>query len=101
MFFDLRAGPDEQLFRLEANLQGYSSALLLHGIDEPGARFLVEFAWYLYSTRGWSGSNGAIRAILEHSGTADEAWEEFWRLVAEYRDAESPRFQDVDSDEDA
>jgi hypothetical protein len=84
-------GDDEnrelQLRNLQLFLFGYESALCHHRIDEPGQDFLRKFGAYLRERFDWSMSTGPIAAVLRETGSPDEAWRTFWRLVWEYRDS--------------
>lgn len=74
-----------QLRELESLLFGYGSAVELHGIDEPGRRFVQTFNGYLRERFGWSTNRGPMAAIIDNSPTPDEAWSRFWELVDEFR----------------
>jgi hypothetical protein len=76
-----------QLRNLEMFLLGYANALHQHRIDEPGKGFLEKFGAYLRERFDWSASAGPIAAVLSETGSPDEAWRTFWRLVWEYRDS--------------
>ncbi|NMO20005.1 hypothetical protein HPC49_21970 [Pyxidicoccus fallax] len=76
-----------QLRSLEHLLNGYSLALHHHGIREPVADFNREFGAFLSRTRGWSASAGPVAAIREAAKSDADAWELFWTLVDEFRDA--------------
>jgi len=75
----------EQLRNLELLLHGYSMALGCHQIREPVSDFPREFSHYLRGRFGWSTACGPAAAVRDASDTDDEAWEMFWRLVAEFR----------------
>ena len=77
----------EQLRKVETYIHGYNGALHTHGIDEPGLDFARRLGKHLERTRGWSTSCGPVDAIVTHPDSDEHAWEHFWELVAEYRDA--------------
>ena len=77
--------PRQRLRSLELILTGYSMALSMHAIREPGLKFNSEFGAFLRSRFGWSPSTGPVEAILRSAENDEEAWKAFWRLVAEFR----------------
>jgi hypothetical protein len=79
--------PDKSLADLETMVDGYSNALLAHGIEEIGSRFNVRFRDYLWTRFQWSMSIGWARAILARSRDADEAFDRFFVLLDEFHAA--------------
>jgi hypothetical protein len=83
-------GPDErgkQLESLEAMLMGYSHAVSMHGIDDPGKDFFETFIHFLQKRYGWSGELGPIGEIRYHAANDEEAWDMVWKLLREFRSA--------------
>jgi len=75
----------KQLNNLSCILYGYEVALSNHRISEPGVDFTWKFMSYLRDRFGWSTSCGPVGAIRDATSTEEEAWETFWRLLAEFR----------------
>ena len=72
---------------LEILLMGYGHALERHEIDEPGRTFLHSFGRFLRQRYYWSESGGPIAAIRAHAKDDDDAWQSWWRLIEEFREA--------------
>lgn len=79
---------DRRWAALEAMLIGYEYALTEHSLQEPGTDFLRRFGAFLRARFGWSMSCGPLFAIRQHVADDQQAFEEFWKLVAEFRKAE-------------
>ena len=80
-----------QLDNLEMLITGYSLAVRQHGLRDAGFDVYAGFGPYLEERLGWSMSQGPIRAI-RHAATHDaEAWDHFWRLLWEFREANERR----------
>jgi hypothetical protein len=76
-----------QLDNLEMLITGYSLAVRQHQLRDAGFDLYAGFSSYLEERFGWSMSQGPISAI-RHAATSDtEAWENFWRLLWDFRDA--------------
>ncbi len=77
---------DRDILNLEQYLTGYTAALHLNGIEEPGdsPRFAQFFGWLCstHGNRGWS--CGWARGLLEREGSNEEALERFFELAAEF-----------------
>jgi hypothetical protein len=76
-----------QLDRLETLIAGYSLAVTWHGLDDPGLKLYGEFAPYLEERFAWDLNRGPIRAIRNATRSDAEAWDSFWQLLWEFRDA--------------
>ena len=74
-----------QLQGLEMLLAGYRIALYNHSIKEPVEDFNRKFASYLYETKGWSASCGAVAAIREAAKSDEGAWVLYWKMVDKFR----------------
>jgi hypothetical protein len=74
-----------QLDRLEALIHGYLIAIRGHGIEDDAAAAWREFPGYLAQRFGWSMSQGPIRAIRRACADDRQAWELFWKLLADFR----------------
>jgi hypothetical protein len=81
----------KQLLSLEMLLMGYGHAVERHGVEDPGKDILRELGRYIFKQYGWSVSCGPIAAIRANVKSDDEAWELFWRLLDEFKNA--PRLQ--------
>lgn len=79
---------DRRWVALEVMVIGYEYALREHSLNEPGTDFCNRFAAFLRGRFGWSMSCGPFFAIREHVSDDQQAFEEFWKLVAEFRTAE-------------
>jgi hypothetical protein len=79
---------DRRWAALEAMVIGYEYALREHSLKEAGSDFLNRFGAFLRGRFGWSMSCGPFFAIREHVSGDQQAFEEFWKLVAEFRTAE-------------
>jgi hypothetical protein len=77
-------GPRPNLETLELLLQGYDSALHVHGIIEETPSFGSHFSSWLRLTRGWSASSGWARAIELNVPPNTTSLEHFFALAAEY-----------------
>jgi hypothetical protein len=76
-----------QLDRLEVLIEGYSLAVNWHGLEDPGLDLYNDFSPYLERRFAWNLNRGPIRAIRDAAKTDGEAWDNFWRLLWEFRDA--------------
>jgi hypothetical protein len=72
-------------------LIGYELALVEHGVEDPGKDFMRRFGAYLRARFGWSMSYGPLAAIRDHAANHRRAFEEFWKLLAEFKRAEDER----------
>jgi hypothetical protein len=77
----------EQLRHLETLLMGYGHAVAMHDLNDPGRDFLERFGAFLKSRHGWSDARGPIAAIVDRTGTHEEAWQLLWKLIREFRDS--------------
>jgi hypothetical protein len=83
--------PHLTLSVIEDTLDGYSIALPLNGIEEryEGRKFdSMNFARWLFETRGWSASNGFADAISRHMQNREKAFALFIELAAEFRQSD-------------
>jgi hypothetical protein len=76
------------LDRIEMLVAGYLQAVMVHGVRDRGMDVYCGFSEYLGRRFGWNVQGGPIRTIRRESGSDDEAWEMFWRLLSEFRDQE-------------
>jgi hypothetical protein len=74
----------EMLDRLEALIFGYKLAVDVHGVHDPGVDSYAGFSHYLEERFGTAPAP-VIPSIRRRSRTDAEAWEEFWKLLAEFR----------------
>lgn len=80
-----------RLQSLESLISGYTLAVRAHGFAEPVADLLRELGEYLRLTRGWSAAYGPMTAIADAASHGDRAWDDFWDLLAEYREQAEKR----------
>jgi hypothetical protein len=80
-----------QLQRLEQMLSGYTIALRQHGVREPVVDFLREFGDFLWTAKGLSASCGPAVAVVEAAQSEEAAWDLYWALVHEFREAVEAR----------
>jgi hypothetical protein len=76
-----------QLRNLELLLHGYAHALSAYDLHEEVENFCAAFMQYLHETRGWETACGPTAAIRDAVENDDQAWEMFWSLVDEFREA--------------
>jgi hypothetical protein len=81
----------QQLRDLEHLLSGYTLALARHAITERVTDINREFARYLFEEKGWSAACGPVAAVIEHVKSETEAWEVYWNLMENFRDAVDSR----------
>lgn len=74
-----------QLRDLEILLMGYGHAVVRHAIDDIGGEFLQRFGRFLADRNGWSMSAGPFAAVRTNSSTDEEAWQQLWCLIREFR----------------
>ena len=77
----------KSLRELETMCHGYASALHNHKIQEPGVGFSAAFNDYLYKRFGWSTCQGWARAIQDHSRNSSQAFDRFFVLLDEFKNA--------------
>lgn len=75
-----------QLRNLEILLNGYSLAVEMHGLDDPGRGFVRSFAAYLHRRFGWPIGLGPIVAILDGVRPGEDPWRRFWTLIDDFRE---------------
>ncbi len=87
---EMYVGGDEddrgaQLESIETLLYGYSLAVELHALDDPGRGIVESFSDDLDKRFGWSTALGPIVAILEGTPSGQDAWEQFWMLISDFQ----------------
>jgi hypothetical protein len=73
------------LDRLDTWIVGYSEAIRVHQIRDPGVELYESFWQFLEKRLDRSMEKGTIQTIRMLSVTDAEAWEMYWRLLAEFR----------------
>src|SRR5262249_1044875 len=76
-----------QLDRLEVLIAGFLFAGAWDGLDDPGVDLYNDFSPYLERRFAWNLNRGPIRAIRDAARSDAEAWDNFWRLLWEFKDA--------------
>ena len=88
----LYVGPDGdrtvQLNNLQALISGYYFAVYQHQLRDHGTEEYAMFGPYLDERFGWSPGRDPIDAIREAAASDVEAWDDFWRLLRDFRDAQ-------------
>ena len=74
-----------QLASIETLLYGYSLAVELHGIDDPGRDFVKAFATYLHDRFGWSTALGPAVAVIDGTAHDSDPLERCWLLIDDFR----------------
>jgi hypothetical protein len=73
------------LDRLDTWIVGYSEAVRVHRIRDPGLERYESFWQFLEKRLARSMEKGTIQTIRMLSMNDAEAWETYWRLLAEFR----------------
>jgi hypothetical protein len=71
--------------RLEGMIVGYTLAVQAHDVPDAGVDLYSSFHSYLERGFGWNLSEGPIRTIRRESSSDSEAWDAYWRLLADFR----------------
>ena len=74
------------LDRLDTWIVGYSEAVRAHEVHDPGLELYGSFWQFLERRIERNMSEGTIPTIRLISMNDAEAWETYWRLLAEFRD---------------
>ena len=73
------------LDRLDTWIVGYSEAVRVHRIRDPGLELYESFWQFLEKRLGRSMEKGTIPTIRMLCVNDAEAWDTYWRLLAEFR----------------
>jgi hypothetical protein len=73
------------LDRLDTWIVGYSEAIRLHQISDPGIEVYLMFVHFLERKLRRNMSKGTIPTIRLMSSTDQEAWTVYWLLLTEFR----------------
>jgi hypothetical protein len=73
------------LDRLDTWIVGYSEAVRIHRIRDPGLEHYESFWQFLEKRLGRSMEKGTIPTIRMLCVNDAEAWETYWRLLEEFR----------------
>jgi hypothetical protein len=74
--------------RLEGMIVGYTLAVQAHDVPDAGADLYSSFRQYLERRFGWNVAQGPIRTIRNESASDSEAWDAYWKLLADFRKSE-------------
>jgi len=75
------------LERLDTWIVGYTEAVRVHQIRDPGIELYESFWPFLEKRLGQNMSRGTIPTIRLLSSTDAEAWVTYWRLFDEFRES--------------
>ena len=75
------------LERLDTWIVGYTEAVRVHQLRDPGVDLYSSFWQFLEQRLGRSMSQGTIPTIRLLSATDAEAWVTYWRLFDEFRES--------------